>query len=460
MNDGSTAIAHGGQMNSEAEVMRFWAFAGMFIVIFASANFLTLAPALAAELPGPTIHDDRLSLDNEVEYSDPLAAFEEAGIKIGFDWTQHLQGIVSGGSRDAVAWGSRFDTNLTFDGEQLGLWSGLFLDVQVQARLGRTINSDAGTVLPVNFDLSFPALDKSRVAVPLFRMRQQVNDELLLFFGRITPLPGYTNAFAAGLGKSQFSNTAFVAKPVMSGVVSASAYTAGFSYQLAKPDGPLDRGAAFKLIVQDANDTYSALGFDTLFDNGYAALAELFVSTTIFGLPGQQTVNFAWSNKTRSSLDLNDAVILPGEGQGLVPGDKDFTWALFYGFDQYIWVDPDNQNRNFGVFGQFSISDANPNPIHWFFNIGFGGTGLFEQRSADKWGIGYFQTEFSDTLQASLIDVLDLQLGAERGIEAFYSFSLRENLDLTFDLQHVEPAIASNLSDWVTIGGLRLRAQF
>lgn len=387
---------------------------------------------------------------------DPTPTLAERGLTIKFDWTQHLHGVVDGRAQVGPEWGSRLDTIMTLDGGRAGLWRGLYIDAEIHTRLGQSINSSAGTVLPVNFDLSFPADGEPRVAVPILRVRQQVTDDLTVFLGRAMPLPGYVNEFSDGLGKSKFIHTALVAKPVMSGSMFPSAYTLGMSYRLVAPAAPLDRGTTFKVLLQDANDVYSKSGFDTLFRNGYSVLLELFSSHRIFGLPGQQTVNFTWSTKSRTSLDLNDAVILPSGG--IAAGQKDRTWAAWYGFDQYFWYDPTDTRRRFGAFGQFSFSDGNPNPIHWFYNIGLGGSGPFEARPEDRWGAGYFHASFSDVLKQSLIDALDLKLTSERGFEAFYSFSLGSGVHLTAALQHVKPAFTT--SDWVTLGVFRLRTQF
>jgi porin len=93
-----------------------------------------------------------------------------------------------------------------------------------------------------------------------------------------------------------------------------------------------------------------------------------------------------------------------------------------------------------GLFGQFGISDGNPNPLYWMAFGGVGGTGLIPGRRRDKWGGGYYYAAWSRPLQDALAPTLIMR--DEQGFEMFYDLSLTPWLALGAQLQIVEPSLA------------------
>jgi porin len=69
---------------------------------------------------------------------------------------------------------------------------------------------------------------------------------------------------------------------------------------------------------------------------------------------------------------------------------KTGSWALTFFFDQALWVSPDDPSRVWGVFGNFGISDGNPNPIRWSASVGMSGTSPISGRELDTFGVGYY----------------------------------------------------------------------
>ena len=55
------------------------------------------------------------------------------------------------------------------------------------------------------------------------------------------------------------------------------------------------------------------------------------------------------------------------------------------------------------MFGRFGASDGNPNPLHYFYSLGFGSSGLIASRPFDRFGIGYYYIDIeSPTFQGPL----------------------------------------------------------
>ena len=92
-----------------------------------------------------------------------------------------------------------------------------------------------------------------------------------------------------------------------------------------------------------------------------------------------------------------------------------------YTFDQYLYQSKDDPKQGFGLFGQFGISDGNPNRLYALAMVGIGGMGLIPGRSRDNWGIGYYYAAPSRDLKDSLNQKVDIR--DEQGIETFYKFS-------------------------------------
>ncbi|MBN1919357.1 MAG: carbohydrate porin [Verrucomicrobia bacterium] len=386
---------------------------------------------------------DRLTGD----WGGARTSLEERGFTIRGWFTQFIQGPVSGGRSNRASFGSKLNIDLSIDGEKAGLWEGLRVDIRAEGRFGDSATDDMAALLPVSFAMSQPSSDYDGMSIPNFKITQRITDRISVFAGRALLLDGYRNAFAAGMGETAFVHTALVAKPVLSGQMSYSAWTAGSVFSLGG-------GVSFKSVVQDPHNVPTTLGLDTLGDDGVTLLQELSFPTRFGGLPGSHIIDFTWSNKERTSLDRNDAVVVP-EG-GVVPGTKDTSWGLYYQFDQFLWVVPGDESRGWGIFGQLSVSDGNPDPIEWFTHFGVSGVGNCGGRPRDRWGVGYFYAGLSDTLKRSLSSVLDLR--DEQGFEAYYSIAMTPACHLTPDIQFVRAA--DGREDWTTILGLRVRLEF
>ena len=53
-----------------------------------------------------------------------------------------------------------------------------------------------------------------------------------------------------------------------------------------------------------------------------------------------------------------------------------YTWSVYYNFDQYLWSPEGAPDRGIGVFFRFGASDGVANPIKYAYNVGIGAKGL------------------------------------------------------------------------------------
>jgi porin len=247
--------------------------------------------------------------------------------------------------------------------------------------------------------------------------------------------------------------------------------------------------------VLDPSGTPDSNDIGEAFDDGVLIVGGGTFTVRPFGVVGHQSLNFAWNNKSRFSLDQDPANLtalllqeqfprLANPGPVLnailtrffpnlsvpaqLPKRHGSSWAMSYTFDQYLWQPAGNPHHGIGVFFGFGASDGNPNPIQYTFFGGIGGKGVVPGRPGDTFGIGAARTLFSDEFLSFLRQRLDLGLRREDAFEAYYNFALTPWLNTTLDLQIVNPGIkrALNASDQlvtvdtaIVLGG-RVRVRF
>jgi len=131
--------------------------------------------------------------------------------------------------------------------------------------------------------------------------------------------------------------------------------------------------------------------------------------------------------------------LLPPPGQGFAPPTTFIkgSWWITYLFDQTLWVDPMDQTRSWGVFGNVGISDGRPNPIHWSAIFGIGGSSPIPNRKLDTFGIAYYYLGFSDSFK----NLAPPFLRDERGLELFYNVAVTPWFHVTADLQVITPLL-------------------
>ena len=132
------------------------------------------------------------------------------------------------------------------------------------------------------------------------------------------------------------------------------------------------------------------------------------------------------------------------------------SWCLYHNFYQSVWVDESDSTRSWGFFGQFGLSDGNPNPISFVANGGIGGRAMFPHRPLDTFGVGFFYLGLSNDFKTLAQPILAQQ--DERGIEAFYNWAVTPWCRLTYDLQVADPS--TTIYDTTILNGLRLQLIF
>jgi hypothetical protein len=107
-----------------------------------------------------------------------------------------------------------------------------------------------------------------------------------------------------------------------------------------------------------------------------------------------ETVPSGGNRAASDGLRIELADVLGQDPRIVLPGipiaRRDGSWNLRWNFDQYLYVDPSDAKRGWGVFARAGLSDANPNPLHWNVSCGIGGTSPLRGRESDRFGIGWY----------------------------------------------------------------------
>ena len=371
---------------------------------------------------------------------------KEHGITLKPRLAQFYQGLTSGEGDHSFEYGGKADLLLNADLSKLGLWKGLSLTVHAEQNFGQSVNFRGGALLPVNTALMFPGIEGGNAFdLSSVYFGQTFGDSVSLRLGKLNLIDLYASKpFQGGAGIDSFWHLTFAAPP--SGTVPAYLFGALLSVK-TKP-------VTISVWVYDPNSVVNKSGFDQPFHEGVTIRSSFEFPVTIGGLVGHQGFVATYSNKNGTDFETLDDVLLPSPTPGTV-GIKNNRYYFGYTVNQYLYQSKRNPKEGLGLFGQFGISDGNPNPLYWSGFGGVGGTGLIPGRSRDTWGVGYYYDALSDPLKDAVSLIRPMR--NEGGWDLFYSFSVTPWLDLGADLQIIKPSLAE---DRAVFTGLRTVIRF
>jgi len=369
----------------------------------------------------------------------------ESGIDIDVWVTQFYQGAVAGRGNHRWRYGGRGDILVTIDGQKLGLWPGFFVTAHAELLYGEGANAvGSGLIIPVNTGLAFPRQGGSDQNLSLV-VTQAFSERVALSVGKFnmfdvaarTPLMG-------GGGIDTFMNMGLAAP--ISGIVPP--YLIGANLRV-KTDPVI-----LSAMIYDHRNAQDGDVLAHPFAEGVTGLISATAPVQIAGRSGFYGVTAAYS--TRKGADLSDVQGLPPGSERLM-GVKEGSWFVGASFQQFLVQDPSDPRKGWGVFGQFGVSDGNPNLVAWSAIIGVGGTSFIPGRDMDRWGVAYFRYSLSPDLKAGLA-ARGLQMRDEQGVEAFYNLAVTPWFMVTADVQIISPIVAG--APTAVMAGLRTQLKF
>jgi len=410
------------------------------------------------------------------------------GIVLDVDLLQIPQGVITGGTDHVAKYGGLGEYTLNVDTQKLGLWPGGFFNIKAMTNFGENVDQAAGGLIPVNITAVLPEPGKENfTGLMNLTYMQFLSKYFGVIAGKMYTLSGDDNAFAHD-PRSTFLYTGLDFNMVLD-LFPFTAYGGGLAIL------PWD-GAQFTVSVVDPDGTAQNNDISEAFSQGVLVGAEGRVTIKPFGLVGHQLVGFGWSNKERFKIDQDPANIArllltnqfprlsdPGPilrrilerffPQLLVPTQPpskvNYTWAIYYNFDQYLWSPKGQPDQGIGIFFRFGASDGVANPVRFAYNVGVGGNGIVPGRPLDSFGIAWARTQLSGNFVPFLRQQLALGLEKEDAVEMYYNASITRWLTATLDLEIISPALKKTLDtagqelknvNTSLVAGLRLSARF
>ena len=373
-------------------------------------------------------------------------ALADCGISLQADVTQFNFGVVEGGLEEDFRYSGHGDYVMNVDASKMGGPQGLFVKIRAEHRFGESLANATGAILPSTVLSELPTPESENLYITNLLFTQALSQSFAVFMGKLDTLDGDVNAFAHGRGKTQFSDSAFVATPIALRTVPYSTLGAGFVFlDGAEP--------IFTFTVLNPRDTAKTAGFNELFNDGVTLTAELRRPTKFFGKPGHQLIAGTWSSRDYVALDQDPRIILPSVPIARANG----SWSVYGNFDQYLFTDRCEPEKGWGIFGRAGIADPRSNPIAWFLSFGIGGDSPIAGRSQDGFGVGWYYAALSNDL-APFINAALGGLGDGQGIELFYRAQMTPWFHVTPDVQILWPG-RDNV-DTTYIVGLRSNISF
>lgn len=329
--------------------------------------------------------------------------------------TQFYQGVADGGRSQEGEYGGKFDYLAHISAARLGN-PGLFLDLHGESRLGTSVNQIDGLIAPSNIAMNFPTEEGNVSALTGFKVTQALGEDFAVFAGKLNTLDEYPLHFNKSLGLDRpgiggFMNTSLVFNPIVARTVPYSAAAVGAAF--------LKEGESlFSLTIMDPRER-ATIGLEDLYADGVVIMPDLTLHGEFLGRPSTINLGGTYSTAVYTSVDPASYLVLPS---GIVAGQKRGSWSLYANVYHALWVDPRSEDRHWGIFGQFGLSDGDPNPVRFVANGGIAGRSMLPNRTRDTFGVAFFYLGLSDNFKALAAPVLPQQ--DEIGGELFYNFSI------------------------------------
>ena len=384
------------------------------------------------------------------------------GINLDVDLVQGVLGLNTGGSfrnQDSMRYpyGGHAQYDLNIDTGKLGLWPGGFLHIMGESQFGSYLQGkQTGALLPPNAAALYPIPFDETTTLTSVVFTQFLAKWFGIYLGKLDTFGGDMNALAHEW-KTQFMNTGFGPNPVTFNTFPYSTLGAGLIVL------PTD-AVQFTFTAASPGGTANSAGFNTLFEEGVVLDGELRVGIKPFGLPGHQLFGGIWSSQTFTSLtqDPRDSIpvgsIISGESHSATPAARCRSRRrqapgppTITSISSCIRRRADG-SQGIGIFGRIGFGDNNNNILEQFYSFGIAGQGMLPGRERDRYGIGFYYTNFSDKVPDIILS------SPEIGLELFYNIAATHWLYVTPDIQVIEPA--GKRATTAFLSGVRVQMRF
>ncbi|MBS0203604.1 MAG: carbohydrate porin [Planctomycetes bacterium] len=297
------------------------------------------------------------------------------------------------------------------------------------------VSLNSGSFAPTIFPAATPPGNPNNpgsLYLTNFLYTQPLSQNLIVFAGKKDVLGAADqDIFAGGDGTSQFVNQALIANPSFLLGLPYTSYTAGFV-------SPQKWGFLKGYVYDPTDRTTQVLQVNDIFSRGIIVGGEVMLNSNLFELAGEHHIGGIWKHHALNNLAFTE----PPPGvypEPVNPGRPLLmnSYTLYYGFDQYLVQFSGSKKSGWGLFGRASISDGNPTPVQYFLSAGIGGDSPIRRDRGDKFGIGWYFVGASNQFGPIPRAVFGPTNGS--GVELYYNFQVNPWLNITPDIQFIQP---------------------
>ena len=387
---------------------------------------LAAADDSAAKADGETAAEQTAPAPAEKAPLSLTKALGVQGVAARLDLVGFVGAQVAGDGPGDARFTGRSDLFVDISSKGLGLWDGTTLRTHTELRASdRGAGRRGGALWPQNTAALLP-LTGEGIEMTSFYVVQSLAPKTNLLVGKINAIDLLAgDPFFGGWGTRRFQNVAFVAPP--SCVVPVTIMGSVLTHQTGS--------VGITAMVFDPEDRSGDYGLGGLFATG--------VNASLGATWGGQwdgrktTIGLTVAGSTSRGIDFEDTLGPPGTVRGTRKGS--YNVAVQFGHDL---AGSTQGPSHVGVYAKAAFADGNPNPVRASIVGGFPGHGLIAGRQRDRWGLGFYYYDFSNTLQSVAAPLA--RFDDEVGVEAWYALAITPNADLAFNGQVVDPATGRN----------------
>jgi len=385
--------------------------------------------------------------------------WKDKGFDVSSSVSQFYQGVASGGIKTGSEYNGVAQLRFDFDLGKLAGWKYWSAEMEAELRFGGPLLGGTGTISPVNTAVIIPATEGTEIAITSLNVTKLIpvnlkkGELVAVSFGRYNLLELIDQHFYAGGGTERFFNIAQIGPLTVARQIPL--ITSALSLAYIRGGEPI-----VTFSVLDPNDHSVDPGLSDMFSDGVSFSPGINFPVKYFGKDAMHSIGGAITTKEATPFDaIRQAIItaiIPNAPINPVTPQRG-SWSAYYNYSMYV-VER-SKGDGWGFFSQLSTADKKTSPITTFFDLGFGGNGLFNARHQDEFGLAYAYTDLSSELKDNLdLTSLTNRLRAEHQVELFYNLHVTPWLQLTGDLQVIRPNRPS--ADTAIIPGGRLRIVF
>ncbi|TRZ42466.1 carbohydrate porin [Robertkochia solimangrovi] len=367
-------------------------------------------------------------------------SMNQSGVYLNPRLTVFNHNFVAGtGSKESV-FNGKAQLDVKLNGKKIGLekWT---LVTKFEYNFGNALDFSGEVLIPKNTVITFPGyVNGSRFDISSVFLLYAWKPGNQVLFGKINMVDMASGTiYSGGAGLDAFWNLGYAA-PV-SGITPPYIFGAIANISSEK--------LKWTFMVYDPVSVVGKSGFDAPFNQGVVLSVSPGWKVKIGNSVGNHAIRLAYSTQDGNNLynlgDLNPPVDVP-------LSDKKNRY-----FGSYSFNHPLNSEKDWGIFGQISISDGNPNPVDFSFFVGIGGNSFFNNRPLDKWGIAFYDYSLSSIIDDEAA-AINIPLRDELNLETFYQYWINNWFSIGGDIQITKPILKN--ADTAVFLGLRSSIKF